>query len=128
MCGHSRVNLEKSQNPDDEMGAFWVDGFCFGDRPVPAKKRRRRRAAVYSKAGTQTGTDQDRYYTALPAHVPLLGGIGRRTDHGDDGGPPGGGGGSHGLTAAMLCWLLLAAARQLLPLGTTVGQQQWIEL
>ena len=32
MCGHSRVNLEKSQNPD-EMDAFWVDTFYLGDRP-----------------------------------------------------------------------------------------------
>ena len=32
MCGHSRVNLEKYQNPD-EMDAVWVGMFCSGDRP-----------------------------------------------------------------------------------------------
>ena len=26
MCGHSRVNLEKSHHHPDEMGAFWVFG------------------------------------------------------------------------------------------------------
>ena len=91
-----------------------INSFLFFQR-----RRRRRRAAVQHSAATQTGTDQDTYYTALPAHIPLLGGIGRRTDHGDDGGPSGGGGGTGGLTAAMPCWPLLAAAK----LGTTVAQQ-----
>ena len=95
-------------------------------------RRRRRRAAVQRSAGTQTGTYQDRYY---PLHgtarvYTALGGIGRRTEYGDNGGPPSGGGGRYGLTAAMPCWLLLAAAaKQLLMLGTTaVVQQWWIEL
>ena len=72
-----------------------------------------------------TNKHRPTYYTALAAHIPLSGGVGRRTDHGDDGGPPGGGGGgSDGLTAATPCWLLLAAAaKQQLLLGTTVVQQ-----
>ena len=105
------VNLEESQHPD-EMDALWVDIFCFGDRPCQLsflKKdgggggRRYNAAQEHKQAQTEIDTTR---HTALPAHIPLLGGIGRRTEHGDDGGPPGGGGGSDGLTVAMPCWLL----------------------
>ena len=89
MCGQSRVNLKKSKNPD-KIDAVRVDVICFGERPCQLylKKKdgggggggggRRYSAAQEHK----TGTDQDRYYTAPPAHIPLLGGIGRRTNHG----------------------------------------------
>ena len=109
MCGYSGVNLQKSQNPD-ELGAFRVAMFFVGDRPCQlffSSNEGGGGGRLYNAAQKhKTGTYQDRYYTALPAHIPLLDGIGRRTDHGDDGGPPGGGG-SDGLTAAMPCWLLL---------------------
>ena len=32
MCGQSRVDLQKSQNPN-KMDAFWADMFDFGDSP-----------------------------------------------------------------------------------------------